>query len=306
MLSFAPWCKMAVDNKTQLHEFLTDTREKINKKLDELLPPEDSEPIILHQAMRYAALKGGKRIRPAVMLAVVNMLDGNAELALGPAAVLELIHTASLILDDLPCMDDASRRRGLPTVHLVFGEDQAVLAGVALLNLAYQHLAGWEKAGIAGMAESLRDVAMAVGTSGTIGGQSADLATHPDSATFERLEYIHSHKTGALFIAGALMGARLAGAEAEALKDIERYAKNLGLAYQIMDDILDVVSTPEITGKTVGRDEMKVTFVRFIGLDAAKKLVAELTDFAISSLGRFGTKAGLLTELAKMLSHRDR
>jgi geranylgeranyl pyrophosphate synthase len=297
---------MAVDSKTQLHEFLIDTREKINQKLDEFLPPEESEPIILHQAMRYAVLKGGKRIRPAMMLAVVNMLSGDAKIALGPAAVLELIHAASLILDDLPCMDDASRRRGLPTVHLVFGEDQAVLAGVALLNLAYQHLAGWEKAGMPGMAESLSDVALAVGTEGTIGGQSADLATHPNSATFERLEYIHSHKTGALFIAGARMGARLAGGDTKAIKDIERYAKNLGLAYQIMDDILDVVSTPEITGKTVGRDEMKVTFVRFIGLDAARKLVAELTDFAISALHRFGDKAGLLAELARMLSHRDR
>jgi geranylgeranyl diphosphate synthase type II len=251
-------------------------------------------------------LKGGKRIRPAVTLAVVEMLGGDPEQALGPAAILELIHAASLILDDLPCMDDASRRRGLPTVHLVFGEDQAVLAGVALLNLSYQFMAGWEKEGLPGIGESLGELALAVGTEGTIGGQSADLATHPDNATFERLEYIHSHKTGALFIAGARMGARLANANVEAVKDIERYAKNLGLAYQIMDDILDVVSTPDITGKTLGRDENKVTFVRFIGLDAARKLISELTDFAISSLARFGTKAGLLTELAKMLSHRDR
>jgi len=297
---------MSVDSKTQLHEFLANTREKINKKLDDLLPAEECEPIILHQAMRYAVLKGGKRIRPAVTLAVVEMLGGDKEIALGPAAVLELIHAASLILDDLPCMDDASRRRGLPTVHLVFGEDQAVLAGVALLNLAYQHLAEWEKDGIPGMRESLGELAIAVGTAGTIGGQSADLATHTDNATFERLEYIHSHKTGALFIASARMGARLAAADEEAIRDIERYAKNLGLAYQIMDDILDVVSTPDITGKTVGRDEKKVTFVRFIGLDAARKLVSELTDFAIASLARFGNTAGLLTELAKMLSHRDR
>jgi geranylgeranyl pyrophosphate synthase len=297
---------MSVDTKTKLHEFLADTKDKINAKLDELLPSEECEPIILHQAMRYAVLKGGKRIRPAVTLAVVDMLGGDQEQALGPAAVLELIHAASLILDDLPCMDDASRRRGLPTVHLVFGEDQAVLAGVALLNLAYQHLAKWEKDGLPGIGESLGELAVAVGTEGTIGGQSADLATHPDNATFERLEYIHSHKTGALFIAGARMGARLADADATAIKDIERYAKNLGLAYQIMDDILDVVSTPEITGKTLGHDEKKVTFVGFIGLDAARKLVSELTDFAISSLAQFGAKAGLLTELAKMLSHRDR
>ncbi len=297
---------MTVDSKTQLHEFLALTRDKVNRKLEDLLPSEECEPIILHQAMRYAVLKGGKRIRPAVTLAVVEMLGGNQEQALGPAAVLELIHAASLILDDLPCMDDASRRRGLPTVHLVFGEDQAVLAGVALLNLAYQHLAEWERDGLPGIGESLGELALAVGTEGTIGGQSADLATHPESATFERLEYIHSHKTGTLFIAGARMGARLAGADAEAVKDIERYAKNLGLAYQIMDDILDVVSTPDITGKTVGRDDNKVTFVRFIGLDAARKLVAELTDFAISSLARFGATAGLLTELAKMLSQRDR
>lgn len=297
---------MPLGVQLQLSEYLLRVRQLVDGKLEELLPSQDCEPAILHQAMRYSVLKGGKRIRPAVTLAVAEMLGGDTEYVMGPAATLEMVHAASLILDDLPCMDDASRRRGLPTVHLVFGEDQAVLAGVALLNLAYQHFSVWAAQGLPGMAQGLVELTSAVGTCGVIGGQSADLSTHAKSASFERLEYIHSHKTGALFIAGARLGALLSAADAPALVAVERYAKNLGLAYQIVDDILDVTSSPEQTGKTVGRDEAKVTFVKFMGLPGARKLARELTEFAISSLGCFGDRAGRLIELAWLLSERNK
>ena len=259
--------------------------------------------------MHYALTGPGKRIRPVLTLAVAELFGQRAAPVLDLACAVEMVHACSLILDDLPAMDDAHLRRGRPTVHLEFGEDVALLAALALLNRAYALAAeGAHRLSLGRYTseDMIHHLAAAIGSGGLIGGQALDLASRPEELDLELLEYIHSHKTGALFMAAGELGAMAADARRKELEVISRFAKNLGLAFQISDDLLDVLSTPEETGKDVGQDAAKVTFVKLLGVDGARTLAAELLGFAVDSLAPLGKKADPLRELVRFVQVRGR
>jgi geranylgeranyl diphosphate synthase type II len=220
-----------------------------------------------------------------------------------------MIHASSLILDDLPSMDDALLRRGAPTLHREFGEDLAILSAVALLNHAYGFVAEnhahcsprrWP------MQQVLQRVVDAVGWDGTIAGEAVDLHSEGSALDFDTLEFIHSRKTGALFVAAAAVGAMLANVHPAPLQRIEVFAKNLGLAFQITDDVLDVTSNPEVLGKDTGKDEQRLTFVKLAGVDGARKLSEELVDTSLSAIEPLGADARPLRDLAMAVRQRVR
>ena len=259
--------------------------------------------------MHYALTGPGKRLRPVLTLAVADLFGTRGEVVVDVACAVEMVHACSLIFDDLPAMDDAERRRGRPTVHRAFGEDMALLAGLALLNRAYALVAeGAQRLALRRYTgeDLLHHLAAAIGTAGLIGGQALDLASRPEDLDLTLLEYIHSHKTGALFMAAGELGAMAADARRKDLEVISRYAKNLGLAFQISDDLLDVLATPEETGKDTGKDAAKVTFVKLLGVEGARTLAAELLGFAVESLAPLGRKAEPLRELARFVELRGR
>jgi geranylgeranyl pyrophosphate synthase len=279
---------------------------RVERRLPELLPPADERPEEVHRALGYAATGGGKRVRPVLALATAEMLGAAPEGAVvDVACAVELVHAASLVLDDLPAMDGAQLRRGRPAVHRAFGEDVAILAAFALLNRAFALVA--EAASRLPLrrhapADLIHQLAEAVGTRGLIGGQALDLRSTPEEVDLERLEYIHSHKTGALFLAAAELGAMAADARRRDLDAVARYAKNLGLAFQIEDDLLDALASPAETGKDAKQDLGKATFVGLLGVDGARALADELLAFAIASLTPFGAKADPLRALAEQVA----
>jgi len=275
---------------------------RVESRLAELLPPADAEPVRVHEAMRYAALAPGKRIRPALTLATAAIFDVSSAPVLDLACAVELVHACSLVLDDLPSMDDAKLRRGRPATHLEFGEDVAILAAFALLNRGYELVA--EAAhdlalARAGAADLVHRLTRAVSTSGLIGGQALDLAGNPATATLADLESIHSRKTGALFVAAAELGALAADARRKDLEAIASFAKNLGLAFQIEDDLVDATLTSAESGKDERQDAGRANFVALLGIDGAAALADELLDFAESSLAPFGRRADPLRSLAE-------
>jgi geranylgeranyl diphosphate synthase type II len=247
-----------------------------------------------------------KRLRPILSLLVAEVLREEREHVLPAACAIEMVHTASLILDDLPCMDDATSRRGRPACHLVHGEATAILAAFALLNRAFTILAeGWPGGPGPGARVALaRDLAGAVGLEGMIAGQAQDLAASDQTIDFPTLEFIHSRKTGALFTAAAALGAMAAREEERAA--IISYAKNLGLAFQIVDDLIDVTGAEREAGKDVGQDLKKTTFVSFSGLEGARDLAQELIAAAQEALARFGPRAQPLRDLARYVVTRVR
>jgi geranylgeranyl diphosphate synthase type II len=278
----------------------------VERRLPELLPDGQLRPEEVHRAMGYAALGSGKRLRPVLTLAVAEMFGGGeSEAVVDLACAVEFVHACSLVLDDLPSMDDAELRRGRPTTHRAFGEDVAILASFALLTRAFQVASdAGQRLGITRYApeDLVHHLAEAIGTAGLVGGQALDLGSDPGELDLERLEYIHSHKTGALFLAAAELGAMAADARRRDLETVGRYAKNLGLAFQIEDDLLDVLATPEETGKDVRKDAGKVTFVTLLGVDGARALADELLEFAVESLEPLGRRAELLRALAEFVA----
>lgn len=266
-------------------------------------------PSVLRTPLERAMRSAGKRIRGLLVIAVAESSGLRAGKVLDAAAAFELIHTSSLILDDLPSMDDAALRRGEPTLHRAFGEDLAILSAVALLNHAYGMIAH-NHAALSPRRwpgqQVVQRVVDAVGWDGSIGGQAVDL--HSDAATldFATLEYIHSRKTGALFVASAAVGGMLANVPGPMLARLEAYAKNLGLAFQITDDVLDVTASAETLGKDVGKDEQKLTFVRLAGVDGARQLAAELIETSISAIAPLGAKGEHLRDLALIVRDRAR
>jgi geranylgeranyl diphosphate synthase type II len=258
--------------------------------------------------MHYALTGAGKRVRPVLTLAVADLFGCRSEPVLDLACAVEMVHACSLVLDDLPAMDDAALRRGRPTVHRVFGESVALLAALALLNRAYA-LVAEAATRLALRRYTTEDVvhhlAVAIGSDGLIGGQALDLLAAPEEMSLDILEYIHSHKTGALFMAAGELGAMAAEARRRDLEVIGRFAKNLGLAFQIADDLLDVLGTPEETGKDTGKDAAKVTFVKLLGVAGAQSLAAELLGFAVDSLAPLGRKAEPLRDLVKFVQTRS-
>jgi geranylgeranyl diphosphate synthase, type II len=266
-------------------------------------------PKILAEPLKRALTSPGKRVRGVLLMAVGESAGCKPEKLADAAAAMEMIHASSLILDDLPAMDDALLRRGQPTLHREFGEDLAILAAVALLNHSYGLVARnhaalnprqWT------MQQVIKRVVDAVGWDGTIAGEAIDLHSEGSHLDFDTLEIIHSRKTGALFVAAAAVGGMLANISPAALGRIEIFAKNLGLAFQITDDILDVIGTPEHLGKDVGKDADRLTFVKLAGVEGAKKLSDELAETSLASIANLGPNAAPLRDLAVLVRDRTR
>lgn len=266
-------------------------------------------PATLAAPLARALASPGKRVRGILLIATGEAFGCRAEQLVRAAAALEMIHASSLILDDLPAMDDALLRRGSPTLHREFGEDLAILSAVALLNHSYGLVAQahadlsprrWP------MQQVVQRVVDAVGWDGTIAGEAVDLHSEQASLDFDTLEFIHSRKTGTLFVAAAAVGGMLANIHPAPLQRIEVFAKNLGLAFQITDDVLDVTSSPETLGKDVGKDEQRLTFVKLAGVEGARKLSEELVETSLASLAPLGATAKPLRELAVMVRDRVR
>jgi geranylgeranyl diphosphate synthase type II len=252
--------------------------------------------------MAYTATAPSKQVRAVLTILCAELCGGTAARAVSAAAAIELVHAASLILDDLPAMDNAPLRRGLPANHLAHGESTAILAAFGLLNLAYATFARSYEPDLAGRLAHL--MSEAIGPQGLIGGQALDLMATDQQISFEVLERIHRGKTGALFVAAASSGAVIAGAGAEPVGALSAYAKNLGLAFQIVDDLLDVEGNPAETGKAVREDARKTTFVSFSGVSGARQLAAELCETADRALSPFGARADRLRKLSAFVAAR--
>ncbi|HEU5399555.1 MAG TPA: farnesyl diphosphate synthase [Gammaproteobacteria bacterium] len=283
---------------------------RIERVLDRWLPPADKRPERLHDAMRYAVLGGGKRMRPLLIYATGETLGVSAEKLDGPAAAVEIIHAYSLIHDDLPAMDDDELRRGRPTCHVAYDEATAILAGDALQVLAFSILAE-DKAMTVSPAvrvEMLRTVANASGSAGMAGGQAIDLAAEGKQLDLAELELMHIYKTGALIRASVLLAAQSAvGLAADKLTALDRYAKCVGLAFQIQDDILDVEGETEKLGKQAGADSArrKPTYPSILGLERSRHRAGELKDDAVAAVAGFGEAAEPLVWLANYIVERE-
>ncbi len=288
-----------------LERTLDERRQRVEAALRRLVAPGRAPAV--ETAIADSLFAPAKRLRPILSLLVAEVLKGNPEAVLPAGCAIEMVHTASLILDDLPSMDDAKTRRGRPTCHVAHGEATAVLAAFALMNRAFEILAeGWEggpdaaaRGGIA------RELARAIGTDGMIAGQSVDLLMTDLSIDFPTLEFIHSRKTGALFMASAALGAMAARARTAEVASVVAYAKNLGLAFQIVDDLIDATGGQE-AGKDVGKDLKKTTFVSFSGVEGARALAQELIAASEAALQTFGPRAEPLRELARYVVTRRR
>jgi geranylgeranyl diphosphate synthase type II len=290
----------------ELEAFLARARRAIDDALALAIPPLGSPPATLHEAMRYTLLLPGKRLRGILVVASCELLKGRADDALPLACAVELVHASSLILDDLPSMDDATLRRGKPTLHKVAGEANAILAAVSLLNAAFARIQNAPALKDRARVRASALLSEAIGELGLIGGQVADLEATGKKLDLDALEYIHSHKTGALFIAAAEMGALAASGRLREIQALRTYAKNLGLAFQITDDLLDYSGSPGTTGKDAGLDRNRTTFVNLCGIDGARRLSDELLSASLAALAPFGRRAEVLAGLADMVRDRDR
>jgi geranylgeranyl diphosphate synthase type II len=289
-----------------LREYLAQQQQLVDAELDRLVPPESTPPETIHRAMRYSLFAGGKRIRPILCMEAAAAVCGSAEGVAACACALELIHTYSLIHDDLPALDNDDYRRGKLTNHKVFGDAMAILAGDALLTLAFQVLA---QLAIAGDRKILlvAELAAASGTvGGMLGGQVADLEGEGKPPEADLLETIHRAKTGALLRASLRLGAIYAGASGEQYAGLSRYGEHVGLAFQIVDDILDVEASSESLGKTAGKDaaQHKITFPAVYGLEASRRMAEEECAHAHATLAPFGPRAERLHELADLIVQR--
>ena len=288
-------------------------RALIEETLDRHLPPADTPPAVIHEAMRYAVLGGGKRVRPLLAVAAAEACGAAVEPLLRSFAALELIHTYSLVHDDLPALDNDDLRRGRKTTHVVFGEAMAILCGDALLTEAFS----WLAEPVADPARQLRAVsvvARAVDSKGMIGGQVADLeataipgeATPPPNVSLDHLQFIHRNKTGKLLTASVLLGGILGGASEEQLAALDRYGRALGLAFQIVDDLLDQEESSATLGKTAGKDlaQGKLTYPAVVGAEAARAELAALLQEALSAAGMIRGPVNYLGDIARFICGR--
>ncbi|MGE5328788.1 MAG: polyprenyl synthetase family protein [Deltaproteobacteria bacterium] len=293
------------NSKERLNHYI----DLINSQLDKLVPESEILQGKIYEAMRYSLLKGGKRIRPVLTLAVCEMFGGNSVEAMPFACAIEMIHTYSLIHDDLPAMDDDDYRRGALTNHKVYGEGIAVLAGDGLLNKSFEVMLSTlnNNADIDRKIKAVQLIANAAGIDGMIGGQVIDIESEGKRIDYETLKNMHTLKTGALISSSAVAGAIIAGASQEDIKRVYEYASNLGLAFQIKDDILSEVGDRAKLGKNTGndRERSKSTYVTILGLEESQAFLEKVTDKAVNSLEDFGKKAEFLIELANYLLNRD-
>ncbi|HHW10995.1 MAG TPA: polyprenyl synthetase family protein [Firmicutes bacterium] len=298
--------------------YLASLAEMVEAELNRLLPAEDERPEIMHRAMRYSACGGGKRLRAILVLEAAAICGASREKALPAGAAIEMLHAYSLIHDDLPCMDDDDYRRGKLSNHKKFGEGIAVLAGDALLTRTFAVLA--DLPALIGVSDAtalaiIREVADAAGTAGLIGGQAVDLLAEglavdntDNGQNVETLRYIHTRKTGALFRAALRTGAAIGGVLPPETRHLDQYSEYFGLAFQITDDILDVVGDQSKLGKKVGSDErlQKLTYPRLFGLEASRRMAEEAVEQALAALAPYGEAAGRLAELVVYIGERDR
>lgn len=297
-----------------IDQYLREKRAAVERVLAETLPPADTPPAVIHQAMRYAVLGGGKRLRPILAISAAEACGAASEPLLVPFAALELIHTYSLVHDDLPALDDDDLRRGRKTTHVVFGEAMGVLTGDALLTEAF----AWMARPIHGVPaerqlRAIAVVAQAVDSTGMIGGQVADLESTPESgvgeaqpATLEQLQFIHRNKTGKLLSGSILLGGILGGASDGKLGVLSRYGDALGLAFQIVDDLLDQEESSATLGKTAGKDlaQGKLTYPSLVGADAARREVARLLEVAETNADIIAGPVNYLAAIARFVCER--
>jgi geranylgeranyl diphosphate synthase, type II len=299
---------MSATASFDLNRFLAASTRAVNRALDRFLPSEKTRPATIHRAMRYSLFAGGKRMRPALCLAAARACGGREADALPLACAVECIHTYSLIHDDLPAMDNDDFRRGKPTNHKVFGEGIAVLAGDALLTQAFEIAAqakGWPRHS---PRDLIREIARAAGSLQLVAGQVADLEGEGKKLSVAGLRYIHERKTSALLCCSVRLGGMSANCTAAQLQALTDFGYHVGLAFQVIDDILDVTQTSEQLGKTAGKDTkaQKATYPAIVGLEKSRQIAGQLTDKAFAALKIFKGKAVALEALAEFLLKRDR
>lgn len=292
-----------------LKKYLDQKRERIDEALNQYLPAETEYPQTIHEAMRYSVFAGGKRLRPILVIAAAEVVGGRAEKVLPTACAIELIHTFSLIHDDLPAIDNDDYRRGKLTCHKVFGEDMAILAGDGLLTHAFQLLAQNSEIKTINkevMPLVIKEVAAAIGTLGLIAGEVVDIQSEGKEIDLPRLEYIHSHKTGALIAISLKVGAMLVDAPQEEIEALFQYGKLIGLAFQIVDDILNVEGDEVQLGKPVGSDlrQKKATYPALFGIEESRQKARRLVEEAKKELEIFGEKGDILRLLADFIVER--
>jgi geranylgeranyl diphosphate synthase, type II len=294
--------------ESDLELFFSRTRAQIDSRLDHFLPADSLEPVIVHSAIRWSVFAGGKRLRPILLLATGETLGAPVEMLLSTACAFEMIHTYSLIHDDLPAMDDDNLRRGRPTCHVQFDEATAILAGDALQALAFQTIAADEKLSAEKRVLLVSELAAAAGTpKGMVSGQARDLEGEAQGVTGTRLDQIHRLKTGALIVASARAGAIIADAGQKELRAITDYAAHLGLLFQITDDLLDVTSTAETLGKTPGKDARyeKATYPSIYGIAGAEERAGRVHEEACAALKQIDRPTQRLRAIADFILTRD-
>ena len=290
-----------------LKAYLAARQKEVDRALDRFLPKENAKPPTIHKAMRYSLFAGGKRLRPILCLAATEACGGEMEAALPSACAMECIHTYSLVHDDLPSMDNDDFRRGRPTCHKVFGDGIAVLAGDALLTIAFEIAASTKPTRRYDLKQIISEVAVGAGSRKLIAGQVADLEAEGQPITRAGLRYIHENKTAAMLIASVRLGAMSANAKSDLLQAVTDFGAALGLAFQVIDDILDVTQTSEKLGKSAGKDvaAQKATYPAVIGLEKSRKEAQRLTNEAHAALEPFGRRAEMLRAIAAYLLERE-
>lgn len=290
-----------------LSNFFERCSASVDAVLDTLIPTPETEPKILHQAIRWSLFAGGKRFRPALVLAVGKTFEASEEKLLKAAAAIEMVHTYSLIHDDLPAMDNDDLRRGRQTCHKKFDEATAILAGDVLQTLAFQAISEDENLSYEIRVKLISEIARAAGTpAGMVAGQQLDLQAEGKKISISDLETIHQSKTGAMICASARFGAIIAGPSEQELKAISDYASHLGLLFQITDDLLDVTQTTEVLGKTAGKDVLaeKATYPAFYGLEETRNLAEKVYAQAVEALSRIDNDTQLLKQLVEFILNR--
>ncbi|KAL1815440.1 hypothetical protein ACET3Z_018014 [Daucus carota] len=288
--------------------YVLEKADSVNAALAAAIPLQ--APATIHDSMRYSLLAGGKRVRPMLCLAACELVGGDVSAAMPAACALEMIHTMSLMHDDLPCMDDDDMRRGKPTNHMVFGENVAILAGDALLALAFEHLArNTKNVASERVVRAVVELARCIGAEGLVAGQVVDVCSEGDSSVgLELLEFIHVHKTAALLEASVVLGAIVGGGCDEDVEKLRKFARCIGLLFQVVDDILDVTKSSQELGKTAGKDLVadKTTYPKLIGIDKSRELAKKLNKEAQEQLVGFDAdKAAPLVALANYIAYRD-
>ncbi|HQL89218.1 MAG TPA: polyprenyl synthetase family protein [Syntrophales bacterium] len=298
-----------ITNPKSLDEYLQSRKTLVDQALELYLPAESTEPSVIFRSARYSVFAGGKRLRPILCIGAAEAVGGPIDAVMPAACALELIHTYSLIHDDLPAMDNDDTRRGKPTSHKIFGEAVAILAGDALLTDAFRIIAGRTPLGVVKpetLLQVIQELALAAGWFGMVGGQVADIESEGKAPEEKTLHFIHTRKTGALITVSLRAGALLGGADAAALDALTEYGRHVGLAFQIADDILNVEGDAKALGKGTGsdRDRGKLTYPALVGMETSKRVAAELVEKALGDLSALDERAEPLRMIARFIVER--